>query len=171
MVGARGEDSDTPHGCSVPMLPFGLARRRPTATLPVLMAVAAALGGLGLVGQAGAQSLCKGSLTQVCHSCPNSCAGRCSTKTDNVKCPGASWGNTNSTYMNISCATPSPLGREQYPTIPVQEALLSAPLACSGVVLKGLWPFDADEMTFPIETMFRDPEIPLQGRPRTNKPP
>ncbi|KAJ1480052.1 hypothetical protein T484DRAFT_2829866 [Baffinella frigidus] len=181
MVGARGEDGESaaphrpPPDGDAPPRPHsrgrsvhssragGLAMRRQAVTLSGMLGVALALGGIGLVGQAGAQSLCPGSLTQVCQSCPNTCAGTCSTTTNNVKCKGASWGNTNFTYMNISCATPPPLPREKYPTIPVQEALLSAPLACSGVVLKGLWPFDSDEMTFPIETMFRDPAFPLQA--------
>jgi hypothetical protein len=130
-----------------------LDKRRATSIIFIISA---------LIQLAGAQLLCPNSLTEMCNSCPRTCQTSCSTRTHNVKCPGASWGNTNLTNMNVTCSVPAGMDKESYPVIPQQWATMSAPLLCSGIVLKGLWPFDADHMTFPVESMFRDPLNPLQ---------
>ena len=110
--------------------------------------------GLALLQHGGAQQMCPAPSQLVCGRCPNQCR-QCVAQDHNIKCPGASWGNTNSTFMNISCGVPPGVAPERFPSIPVLEPTYTAPLACSGTVQKGLWPFDADNMTFTLETMFR----------------
>ena len=115
-----------------------------------------------LLPQASAQQMCPPPSQLVCNRCPNQCRS-CVAEDHNIKCPGASWGNINSTFMNISCGTPPELSPpEQFPLIPILAPAYRAPLDCAGTVQKGLWPFDADNMTFTVETMFRDPENPEQ---------
>ena len=124
--------------------------------------VAVSLLALVLLPQASAQQMCPPPSQLVCNRCPNQCKS-CVPKDHNIKCPGASWGNTNSTFMNISCGMPLELSQpEQFPQIPIVAPVFRAPLDCAGTVQKGLWPFDADNMTFTVETMFRDPENPEQ---------
>jgi len=65
--------------------------------------------------------------------------------------------------MNISCGTPPNIALEQFPSIPLTTPVYRAPLDCSGTLQKGLWPFDADNMSFTVEGMFRDPENPEQN--------
>jgi len=132
-------------------------RRRPPICNVLAMAVA-----LSLAPSPGrAQQMCPKPSQRVCGRCPNQCL-KCTAEDHNIKCPGATWGNTNSTFMNISCAPPRGLPPEAFPKIPILNPELSSPIVCSGTVQKGLWPFDADNMTFTVETMFRDPEQPEQ---------
>ncbi len=108
-----------------------------------------------MVGLASAQQLCPSSSHMVCGRCPNECPS-CPRVQDNLKCPGASWGNTNSTYMNISCSVLPGMPLENYPNFPIiTPSINRAPLVCRGTIKKGLWPFDADNATFVVETMFR----------------
>ena len=117
---------------------------------------------LSMMPLGAAQQMCPPPSQKVCGRCPNQCLS-CISQDHNIKCPGASWGNTNSTFMNVSCGTPRELSPpEQFPQIPILEPVLRAPLDCKGTVQKGLWPFDADNMTFTFETMFRDPDEPDQ---------
>ena len=107
-----------------------------------------------MVGLASAQQMCPSS-SQICGRCPNECPS-CPPVQDNLKCPGASWGNTNSTYMNISCSVLPGMPPENYPNLPIiTPTIIRAPLVCRGTIKKGLWPFDADNATFVVETMFR----------------
>ncbi len=59
--------------------------------------------------------------------------------------------------MKLDCVSPGI--RENYPEIPIVAPTFSAPLICNGTILRGLWPYDADNMTFSIDTMFRDPAL------------
>ncbi len=108
-----------------------------------------------MVGLANAQQMCPSSSHMICGRCPNECPS-CPPVQDNLKCPGASWGNTNSTYMNISCSVLPGMPPENYPNLPIiTPTIIRAPLVCHGTIKKGLWPFDADNATFVVETMFR----------------
>ena len=101
---------------------------------------------------------------KVCDQCPNQCNGpaggiNCVRSEPHVyKCANSSWGNTDSTYMNLSCA---PLGgvAERYPKLTETSPAYGADLNCNGAVMRGLWPYDEANMTFSIETMFRDPAL------------
>lgn len=139
-------------GCSAARLQNGCKRRPPICNV---LAIAVALSLAPPPGRA--QQMCPKPSQRVCGRCPNECL-QCTPEDHNIKCPGASWGNTNSTFMNISCAPPPGLPPEAFPKIPILKPELSSPIVCSGTVQKGLWPFDADNMTFTVETMFRDPE-------------
>eukprot|EP00282_Hemiselmis_andersenii_P039092 CAMPEP_0169434588 /NCGR_PEP_ID=MMETSP1042-20121227/4611_1 /TAXON_ID=464988 /ORGANISM="Hemiselmis andersenii, Strain CCMP1180" /LENGTH=364 /DNA_ID=CAMNT_0009545177 /DNA_START=94 /DNA_END=1185 /DNA_ORIENTATION=- len=112
--------------------------------------------------QSGGQQLCPGTKTVHCNSCPNQCSGiGCLIEASNlVKCEGSSWGNTNSTYMSLACATPAGV-TDNFPFPAITEPALRSPLECTGKVQRGLWPFDADNMTFPVDTFFRDKDQPL----------
>lgn len=138
-----------------------------TTALSVLLCLAAHL------PLSGCQQLCPGTKTQHCNACPDQCpsADQCISQTANVnRCRGSSWANTNSTYMEVSCnpppgivdifpfpsistATTSPTALSLYK----KDDLVAAPLDCNGTVLRGKWPFDADNMSFAIDTFFRDP--------------
>ncbi len=79
---------------------------------------------------------------------------------DNVKCRSASWGNTNSTYMGLDCDAP-PGVKENFPFASIfTPDTIQSPLKCNGSIKMGQWPFDADNMTFTVDTTFRDPKFP-----------
>lgn len=119
------------------------------------------------------QKFCRLQQQSICDRCPNKCPAsgvpegqpKCEYVPHNVKCERDSWGNTNSTYMGLDCKVPSGVPPENYPNIQIQDPVYTAPLVCEGTVLRGLWSFrdDRDNMTFSLETMYRDPEKPEQA--------
>jgi hypothetical protein len=112
----------------------------------------------------GSEQLCEGSRTQHCNSCPNQCLSpdKCIAQSENLnRCRGSSWGNTNSTFMGVECRPPPGI-EDVFPRPSIITPVLSAPLACNGTILRGSWPFDADNMSFAIDTFFRDPKDPTQ---------
>ena len=137
----------------------GQRHRRPPRRSEGMLSVLMALLVLTMMRSGAGQQYCAGSTQKVCGRCPNQCLS-CIPQDHNIKCPGASWGNTNSTFMNISCSVPPGVAAEQYPTIPIISPAYNAPLTCSGQIKLGLWPFDADNSTFTLDTMFRDPKRP-----------
>ncbi len=114
-----------------------------------------------LLEQAHGQQLCPGSKTQHCSACPNRCRDSCYAEdVDHIKCRGSSWGNTNSTYMGVECNAP-PGVQENYPFPAILTPdRIQSPLNCNGTIKLGQWPFDADNMTFTVDTTFRDPQFP-----------
>jgi hypothetical protein len=107
------------------------------------------------------QQLCPGSKTKHCTSCPDRCQSACTVEdVDHVKCIGSSWGNTNSTYMGLDCKPPPGI-IDKYPYAAIMKGEeISSPLNCNGTIKMGQWPFDADNMTFTVDTTFRDPTNP-----------
>mmetsp|Transcript_40306 Transcript_40306/g.126871 ORF Transcript_40306/g.126871 Transcript_40306/m.126871 type:complete len:910 (-) Transcript_40306:107-2836(-) len=94
--------------------------------------------------------------TLVCSRCPNACPGpECAQLSYGSKCAGGSWLNINSTFMSLNCAPPPGLPAEKYPAPLITSPQVKVPLSCEGQIKKGLWPFDADNMTFSLETMFQ----------------
>ena len=104
------------------------------------------------------------SVVRVCDRCPDECSGpilgvncdRGSIDPYYFKCVGSSWGNTLNSFMDINCAS---IGyKEKYPLIASSVQPYSSRLRCNGTIIMGLWPYDAPNMTFSVDTMFRDPE-------------
>jgi len=92
----------------------------------------------------------------VCSRCPDACLNsNCEKLSYGSKCAGSSWLNINSTFMSLDCAPPPGLPAEKYPAPLITRPQVAAPLECAGQIKKGLWPFDADNMTFSLETMFQ----------------
>ena len=147
------------HATMARLLAFLASAGRGRSILSRLAVAAAAL--MLVAPRCAAQQFCAGSTKVVCGRCPNECP-TCVPVDHNMKCPGASWGNTNSTFMNLSCAVPG-LPPENFPNIPILSPVYSAPLECSGTVRYGLWPYDAENSTFSFETTFRDPKMPDQS--------
>ncbi len=102
---------------------------------------------------------------KVCDQCPDKCNGpnlgdqcdRNGPDANYLKCKQASWGNIQTSYMGLQCSLTGT--NERYPIIPIQSPEWSAPLHCNGTILRGLWPYDEENMTFSIDTMFRDPTV------------
>lgn len=112
----------------------------------------------------GSEQLCEGSRTQHCNSCPNQCLSpdKCIVQSADLnRCRGSSWGNTNSTFMGVECRPPQGIV-DVFPSPPIISPVMSAPLVCNGTIRRGSWPFDADNMSFAIDTFFRDPKDPTQ---------
>lgn len=109
------------------------------------------------------QLLCPGSRTQHCNSCPDQCSGPdvcLRNQRDYIKCRGSSWGNTNSTFMDVACGAPPGSPPDSFPLPAIITPSISAPLLCNGTIQRGQWPFDADNMTFFLDNTFRDPLQP-----------